>query len=743
MNLYAISGLFNALAATILGFAILLHNTSRKINRLFFIFTLSISVWSYAYFFWQIASSAPMALLWTRLLMAGAIFIPFTYLHYLVVYVNQWKQKSKLVIIGYGIAILFLFTDFTPYFVESVSQKLSFPFWPNPGILFHPFLIIWIACVIYTLYLNLKAISHAKGVFRSQLLYMFWGLVIGYLGGGTNFLLWYNIPTPPIGNVFITVFVCFVAYAIARYRLFDVQIQLQKIINFLLPIVISITLSTVFAYALYTYTKLDYALNGVIILLFYTVVYSILHYVFFYTPVSYLLFYRTYRAHRAIKELANKATTIIDLAALTNEIIVTLTEKLLVEKVAIFIREEFNSKAFNLAQQKNFNEQNVQALVSLSAEQLLAFQQPQPSYVADELDMVLQQNNLFPDHRQRQQTIYDLLQASQATVILPLRAQQSLMGFIVLGDKYPRKAYTKDDLELLEQVCKEIAVALINSKLHQDQTVLTRILQEEVDRATVKWRQKAKENEELLRVKTQFITVASHQLRTPLSVIRGMLGMMFEDYLIKKEQDTLETVQQRMLDANKMLHHAFAAADNLHHTMEMILAASEFTGGSSEVIIDKIDARAFFTEQANSIQHLLQTDSKQALKFYLTLDRKLPEVLRQDKQKLNIILQVLLTNAIIYTVKGSISLTVEDHNQACVITVTDTGIGIPANLQHKIFDQFVRLDNAKKMVADGSGLGLYLAKQYAELLHGSMTFESETGKGSAFTVRIPWEYQYM
>ena len=159
MNFYALTALINAIAATILSLLVYFKNRKGFTNKTFGLFSFFIAIWSYAYFFWQISKHADTALFWSRALMVGAIFIPISYLHFVLVLLNKLEEKKKILIIGYVIFIFFFLLNFTSLFVRDVRPELNFIFWPNAGVLFAPFLAIWFFYALYNIYLLVFAQS--------------------------------------------------------------------------------------------------------------------------------------------------------------------------------------------------------------------------------------------------------------------------------------------------------------------------------------------------------------------------------------------------------------------------------------------------------------------------------------------------------------------------------------------------------------------------------------------------------
>ncbi len=222
MDFYIISALINAVTSLILGLLVLSQGKTKKINIVFFFFTLAVAFWSVAYFFWQISLNASQALFWSQILMIGAILIPVFYFHFILVFLNI--QKRRLVYLAYILAAIFLFLDFTTYFIVDVSQKLNFEFWPTAGPVYSVFLLTWLFYAIYTVYVLYKHMYTSYGIRRKQLMYILIGTIIGYAGGITNFFLWYGILIPPVGNIFVSVYVLFVSFSILRYHMFNIRI---------------------------------------------------------------------------------------------------------------------------------------------------------------------------------------------------------------------------------------------------------------------------------------------------------------------------------------------------------------------------------------------------------------------------------------------------------------------------------------------------------------------------------------
>jgi len=228
MSFYYLSSLLNALTATFIGFFVYFNNRRSKTNQLFVLFCMGVALWAYPYCFWPGAQDKATALLSFQLLHIGAIFLPIFYLHFVLVWLDLYQEKKRVLKLGYLAGLILSAFVFTPLFIKDMVPKFSFRYWAEPGILYHFFLFIFFSYAIYSVYLLIKALPKADETKRNQIKYVLIGTIVGYLGGATNYPLWYNIPIPPIGNWTATIYVGIVAYAIIKHHLMDVRIVLTE-----------------------------------------------------------------------------------------------------------------------------------------------------------------------------------------------------------------------------------------------------------------------------------------------------------------------------------------------------------------------------------------------------------------------------------------------------------------------------------------------------------------------------------
>ena len=227
------------------------------------------------------------------------------------------------------------------------------------------------------------------------------------------------------------------------------------------------------------------------------------------------------------------------------------------------------------------------------------------------------------------------------------------------------------------------------------------------------------------KAKTEFVSLASHQLRTPLSAINW-----YTEMLLAGDAGELKDEQR------KYLREIALSNDRMVVLVDALLNVSRLELGTLMIDPELQDIRELADEVIKELQSKI--DEKK-IDFVAEYSENLQKM-SLDKKLTQIIFQNLLTNAIKYTPeKGEINLYVLGKDKHIEIRVTDTGMGIPKEQQEKIFSKLFRADNVKGADTDGTGLGLYLVKLILDQCNGSIEFHSEENKGATFIITIPLE----
>ncbi len=229
------------------------------------------------------------------------------------------------------------------------------------------------------------------------------------------------------------------------------------------------------------------------------------------------------------------------------------------------------------------------------------------------------------------------------------------------------------------------------------------------------------------KAKSEFISTASHQLRTPLTVINWYA-------------ETLLTQKHSKLTANqrKQLSELYGGSQRMTHLISDLLSVSSLDLGTFKTEPKNTDVAALIQAVLKDVE--IQLEQKH-IDLTTNIEPNLPKIVL-DPRLLTVVMQNLLSNSTKYTPSGGkISILVGIKRQHLIIKVADTGIGIPEAQQSQIFTKLFRADNAKRLDSNHTGLGLYIAKAMVEQLDGNIWFDSIENQGTNFYVRIPMDGQ--
>lgn len=318
--------------------------------------------------------------------------------------------------------------------------------------------------------------------------------------------------------------------------------------------------------------------------------------------------------------------------------------------------------------------------------------------------------------------LYRLLSKYKVAIVLPLRQASELIGYLFLGGQHSRD-YTKRDVRALETISDELVIAIQNALSLQEVKELNATLQQRIAEATKELRQSNRQLQKLDVAKDEFISMASHQLRTPLTSVKGYLSMVLEGDVgaITKAQ-------------HQLLAEAFSSSERMVHLIGDFLNVSRLQTGRFMLETRRVDLVKVVSQEVDSLRITAEAHN---LKIYFRKPAYFP-VLLLDEAKMRQVIMNYIDNAIYYSHEGT---TIEvklyiDAGEA-VFEVKDTGIGVPKEEQASLFTKFFRATNARKQRPDGTGVGLFLTKKVIDAHSGRVTLDSSEGKGSTFGFRLP------
>ncbi|MDM8559673.1 response regulator [Candidatus Parabeggiatoa sp. HSG14] len=260
--------------------------------------------------------------------------------------------------------------------------------------------------------------------------------------------------------------------------------------------------------------------------------------------------------------------------------------------------------------------------------------------------------------------------------------------------------------------------------------------QAEIEKARSAIEIKAKELELTSKYKSEFLANMSHELRTPLNSLLILAQMLADNTTGNLTEEEVEYAQT-----------IYSAGSDLHTLINEILDLSKVEAGKVELLFDDLILEDLVDALEKKFSHVAQ---KKGLTFLITIADDLPTMLYTDIQRLQQIINNLLSNAFKFTENGEVKLIIRhpsnneevsflefEPDKTIIISVRDTGIGIPKDKQQIIFEAFQQADGSTSRSYGGTGLGLSIARQLAKLLGGELKLESEEAKGSTFTLYLP------
>ncbi len=296
----------------------------------------------------------------------------------------------------------------------------------------------------------------------------------------------------------------------------------------------------------------------------------------------------------------------------------------------------------------------------------------------------------------------DTMYVTGVQQLIPFTVDGRLVGLLMFGKRRFDKSLRSRDITFLNLARFAISPALENAS---------------------KFAAIEELNEQLIKAdksKSEFVDVVSHRFRTPLSAIRWNLETTLEANLkIKKEH------REALADShNRTLF--------LITTLDKILSVLDLESDKLKLTFSNFDLKEAFKDLLNQTS----ADAKnREIKLKIVMD---PITISADKRNLLIVIESLLSNALLYTGRGgTVTFIVKRDGNNAIISVSDTGIGIPAKELDRVFEKFYRSKNGILSYTDGQGLGLYISQKIVNLHHGTISVASELGKGTTFTVKLP------
>lgn len=652
------------------------------------------------------------------------------------------KKKLLLVITSlYGFDFIFaifaLFSDLVIKGTDLNKKKMLY------GYLYFVVVIYIVCLIILTIYILNKQIKKANQKHIGQVKFISYGFTCtGVLAAITNIIL-PNI----IGSSRYSTFgvlatlpaVISIAIAILKYRLFDIRVLFGRIFYYIL-------IGSVFMMAYYFIYFLDIVsfggskqlgailtgpINAIIFAIFFVKLNDFLR-----KEVRSRIINPGYDPLEVTDQLSRSVASTLSIRDISQMTIETFTKTLRPSYVSIIVfpeNKDLNNLVFDSPEkEKQIDKRMLQLLDAIWTKA------GKQSIILDELDFEMPKRLEMVENEVAQVAKY--MQESDIKLIVPLIHERKNSGMIILGKKEADSPYSMQDIQFVQGVASTLELALTRSLYFLEVEDLNINLQKRVDAATADLKQKNIELtdamaklQEVRRRERDMVDVMGHELRTPITIVRNALLFL---------QSKLQA--GGVVERPKLVEYVDKAVESSRreiNLVETLLSATKIDANRIQLNLTKIDMLDVIND---SLDGLKPSADEKALEIKYVKPTGKEFWGYADRTRTQEIMDNFLSNAIKYTQKGFVEITIGQTDKETFISIKDSGIGIHkddiANLGKKFYraKQYTGTNGDVNVVRPGgTGLGLYVSFNLIKMMGGRVQIQSEPGKGSTFTMFIP------
>ena len=700
-NPYAIIQLLVAVFMLLQGLVVLIQNPSSKLNISYFIWELAVFVWLTGMGLAFLFNDAQIARNLCLLGFLGVLYIPIT-TYAFSVFFNDDKKQYYILILGLAATLilsLFLKTDL----IDNGLYRYSWGYYTKLGSFGYPaaalfFIFVPLFCRNY--YLKSKAAPpDQRPWYRLTII----SGALAFLAG-VDFLPGFGValPFPPPGYIFVGIFATLMGFFILRHQLVNIKFIIGRTVGYS---VMTLILLLIYGGIYYLISRKNFSGPGLAtqFITFIILLYGLgLLKNWTQKIVDELFFKEKLQLEKMIREFIVKIRDLRDTKSLTLFLFSFIIERLRFQSCAVYIYEN-NNQRYLVARSQTGNSRGKIYENSLYLK-AASFPGIDKQKIILKYDEISRKNPFYDVVREGQR----LMEIENGRLALPLSHRDSLFGFIVLGPKQSEEEYNYNEVELISELMVPLSITWQNS---------------------IQFEELKNINE----FNYNFITILSHQLRTPMTRIKWAVQSIGGASLRTKA--SLEELKKEIM----------VSADQAVKIIGSLLASAE---SPQARLMDSTIAPRRFLEIVNELI-FVRMAALEAKKIILNnnLNKNMPSLRCRD-DVLKVIVEVLLDNAIKYSRPGGqVDIKGDRGDNTFVLSIKDEGIGIPENESGQIFNKFFRSSNAKSFEPNGNGLGLFYSKLLLERNGGSLWFRSKENKGStfycAFLAKINKDYPKM
>ncbi len=760
ITIFGIISFINFILTFFLGSLAFIKSHRSNVKKSYAAFAFALSFYAFFYFLWQSSSEKNWAIFLFKWTIVGVVLINTTLFQFTYALLSLNRQKTFKIHI-YFVHLVNLFFCYAALFLfyQDWVIKFSYGLWPIPSNVFHVYLIWWFLQVFYCFWL-----IWTEGIVRAvskQVQQCKWVLVtslIGYIGGATNWFVWYGINFPPYLNGGIAVYAILLGYAIFRHQLFDIEVIIRRtlvfagLFSFAFAVFAFSTFLTQEVLNAYVSGRGGRVLSLVISVFLIVLVYEPLR-KFLINLTDKFLFQKKYDYRKLLRDASAGISQIKSLHQLLSLVTHFTTMRIRVRNAAILIHDERNDY-FKLAYMRGyepdiwlkkdhiFNESD--ELIHYLANERIPIDIEKAKEYVDTGGPKTKKGGLQAkyDYKAIQQRMEDL----RAACCVPSFLGNNLRNVLVLGEKKSGDFFSDEDLHVLYTLAQESAIAIenarlydqaiekahelegINEQLNTAQTNLLRALNEtEIANKRLRDTHAQLIHEQKMATLGRLASSVGHEVNNPLTI----LSMNVSRAILKYRQNPDLKVTD-ILDIFHKMEQNISRIKAVVNTLTGLLKKSEH--GKFEALSLKL----VLEETLPLVQFQTYLENLSGTEVNFEIPGNIP-LIKGDLERLQEVFLNLFINA--YHAMASkrdrkITVTAHEdpaHPAMVVVQFSDNGHGMSDDVMKKIFSYGFTTKPAGK----GSGMGLYMCRYIIELHGGDIKVRSKPGEGTSFVITLP------
>lgn len=687
------------------------YRQSKKSTTLFSILAFTIALWLLL----QLCIQTKVLrdpLLFARLTDLVSNYLAYFFLLFMLAYPEniKWQKFKRLASLLIIPPLLFTPLAFTSLMLNQVSVNNSGFSVTGAGVLYSVQLS-YIAGYLLAGFILIVASTISKP--KDQRKKNYWLIVALFQAGAlnllTNSVFARYAATQLLTPISLFAMIVLITYAVVKHRLFDLRLIIARSIAYVAALVV---LASIYGLLIFGVLNLIFKLEiPVSVQIFISAATAVSALTFarlkkFFDRVTNTIFYRDAYDPEVLYDKLNKLlVSTYDLEPLLMSVSTLLASELKATFVAIELKEIVGQGQRFVGTEK----------LKMPLKDILAVRR-QTTHFRQNVVAV----DALDDEKSKE--LKKILHRNEIAVIVQLasgaRRTADGLGYLMLGAKRSGNQYTQQDLRVLETVANELILAIQNALHFEEIQNFNLTLQEKVIEATKQLRKTNEKLKALDETKDDFISMASHQLRTPLTSVKGYLSLVLDG-----DAGPIKPTQRELLSQ------AFTSSQRMVYLISDLLNVSRLRTGKFVINAEPINLAEVITSE---LAQLKETAATRSLELKYDKPAHFPQLLF-DETKTRQVIMNFVDNAIYYTPAGGhITVELEDKPTTIELRVIDNGIGVPKSEQRHLFTKFYRAGNARKARPDGTGLGLFMAKKVIAAQGGAIIFESEENRGSTF-----------